>query len=194
MQRSWQNCARTDLQNTNTLMALASPMSGYCSMLCKTFAIFGERCLHCVWSCSVVAYFYEEQHCRFVHRQIVERVIESYCELWNCNSLCKFEHPIMKLQLGVIGINPQLLMNIIMVENGEDWSPTSCNTRIENSMYGEKVRLLASQVAQWHCSISDIANKLEHCNLNSHIILQRMNWNISCLVVTLACWKVGSQN
>ncbi len=53
-----------------------------------------------------------------------------------------------------------------MVGNVEERSPTFHDARIENGMHGKEVSLLASQ------------------DLNSHIILQNVNQNISCLVLT----------
>ncbi len=107
----------------------------------------------------------------FINEQIIQRVTVAYAKLGDCNTLGNNQNPIAKLPLGVTGVDGQLLMDIILVEPNNDRNDNQQNVQVENGMQGEEVRLLATQVMQLWCSIADVANELEHHNLNSHMML-----------------------
>lgn len=106
----------------------------------------------------------------------------------------KNEIPIVKLQLGVLGIDAQLLMDIILQEPNKDGIAPWHQVRVENRMQGEEVTLLATQVVQFWLSISDLANQLKLHDLNYHTMLHCIDQNHSHLFVAPGCRLVADSN
>ncbi len=152
-----------------------------------------EVCI--VFGCALLwRFFYEKQFGGFIHEQIIQRVTAAYAKLGDHNTLENKQNLIAKLPLKVTGIDAQLLIDVILVEPNNDGNDNQQNVQVDNRMQEEEVRLLATQVMQLWRSIADVANDLEHLNLNSHMILCQINCNLFLLVVTSGCTWVGNYN
>ncbi len=138
--------------------------------------------------------FYEGQNGGFVHKRFVERVMAVHFKLGSFNILGENEILIIKLLLGVTGVDAKLLMDVILLEQKEDGNASRQNVRVENGMQGEEERLPPTQVDQLKYLIADVGNQLEHCDLNSHTMLCHINQNLSCLVVTPGQRLVADSN
>lgn len=117
-----------------------------------------------------------------VPASLSSHIIATYCDLGDCCNLQPDKNPIARYPLSVVGVDTQLIVDVIMTNEADDRDGD--NFRVRDGLNKEEIHLLLFQVLRLCHKLADSQDKATWSDYSTRSSVTRINENVSYLAIT----------